>query len=573
MKRQKRQIGAVAALLALSVPVIWYMNNGQSVAAPPNKAPVASLVLNPPKGSAPLTVVADGSGSSDDKEVTSYGFSWGDGARSTPEPEATASHVYREPGTYTVKITVRDDNNRPATTEKTIEVVATAPGPDKPPVARVTASKSGPNDVVIDAGESVDGRRITGYQFDFGDGSRTVSQPASTVRHHYKKSGTYEIRTTVTDTSGATDTTMTTLAVTATTEPISSTKPTVVSFTFDDTFANQVQAADVLKSRGMKGTFYINSPRIGASSYMSRAQVDSLKTWHEVTGHTLTHADLPTVTTTEATRQVCDDRQALGGTGVSFAYPFGATNTTVKGITKNCGYANARGVGSLRSPGYGCLSCPTAETIPAADPYQIRTNKSVQSDTTVEMLKTYVTQAENDKGGWVPLVFHSICSGCATNAMDIGSFTAFVDWMATRPSSTQVKTMASVMGTPPSPTTTVTASPSPTTTTTTSPSPTTSPTTAAKSVTIGTQTRTINGTNVARLTDYLVRYTPAYGASTRTNQYGYEAEVIDGKVTKVASGVGNMAIPANGYVLSGHGTSKTWLATYANVGATVALNY
>jgi hypothetical protein len=37
-------------------------------------------------------------------------------------------------------------------------------------------------------------------------------------------------------------------------------------------------------------------------------------------------------------------------------------------------------------------------------------------------------------------------------------------------------------------------------------------------------------------------------------------------------GVGNMAIPAGGYVLSGHGTSRTWLKTYAKVGATVALD-
>ncbi len=34
-----------------------------------------------------------------------------------------------------------------------------------------------------------------------------------------------------------------------------------------------------------------------------------------------------------------------------------------------------------------------------------------------------------------------------------------------------------------------------------------------------------------------------------------------------------MAIPANGYVLSGHGTSNTWLRTYAKVGTRVTLRY
>jgi hypothetical protein len=93
---------------------------------------------------------------------------------------------------------------------------------------------------------------------------------------------------------------------------------------------------------------------------------------------------------------------------------------------------------------------------------------------------------------------------------------------------------------------------------------------AADGVTVKGQTHTLNGTNVARATDALVKYTPAYGTSTRTNQYGYEASVVDGVVKTVADGVGNMAIPTNGYVLSGHGTSRSWLRTYAQVGVPVS---
>ena len=583
-RRRRRAVLAGLSMLSLTmipVALMETLTSSQAAPVPPNTAPVADLVLNPPAGSAPLTVVGDGSGSTDDQEVVSYAFSWGDGKKTDPEPDATASHVYGEPGSYVVKLTIRDNRNRIATTSRTIEIAPpSVSAPDAPPVARVTAKKTASSDVIIDGGESVDDRGITGYRYDFGDGSRTVSQPSSTVRHHYKKSGTYEIRLTVTDTAGTTSTATTTMSITAAAEPTSPLKSTVVSFTFDDTFANQVPAADVLKSRGLRGTFYVNSPRIGSSStYMSRSQVDAIAaSGHEIPGHTLTHANLPTVTATEAKRQVCDDRTALTGMGfqsISFAYPFGATNDSVKQITKGCGYVSARGVGSLRSPGYGCLSCDTAETLPATDPYEIRTNKSVQSDTTVEMLKTYVTQAENDQGGWVPLVFHSICSGCASNSMDIASFTAFTDWISTRPSSTQVKTVGEVMAGS-APTATATATPTPTATATATATPTPTPTTTAptvfKSVTIGTQTRALNGTNVARLSNYLVLYTPAYGASTKTNVYGYEAAVVGGKVTKVANGVGTMAIPSNGYVLSGHGTSRTWLSTYAKVGVTVRLN-
>lgn len=92
------------------------------------------------------------------------------------------------------------------------------------------------------------------------------------------------------------------------------------------------------------------------------------------------------------------------------------------------------------------------------------------------------------------------------------------------------------------------------------------------SVTVAGQTHALNGVNVYRSTNFLVEYTPAQGATTGTNQYGYEAAVVNGTVTKVANGVGNMAIPSNGFVLSGHGTSRTFLANNAKVGATVALD-
>lgn len=91
-------------------------------------------------------------------------------------------------------------------------------------------------------------------------------------------------------------------------------------------------------------------------------------------------------------------------------------------------------------------------------------------------------------------------------------------------------------------------------------------------VTIDGVSRVVDGINVYRKTNFLVLYDPDHGASTGTNQYGFEAQVIDGKVTKIENGVGNLTIPVNGYVLSGHGTSRTWLKTRAQVGDTVQVN-
>ena len=82
---------------------------------------------------------------------------------------------------------------------------------------------------------------------------------------------------------------------------------------------------------------------------------------------------------------------------------------------------------------------------------------------------------------------------------------------------------------------------------------------AADNVTVAGQAHVLNGVNINRAANFLVEYTPARGARTGTNIYGYEAAVVDGKIITVADGVGNMAIPANGVVLSGHGTARTFL--------------
>jgi hypothetical protein len=94
-------------------------------------------------------------------------------------------------------------------------------------------------------------------------------------------------------------------------------------------------------------------------------------------------------------------------------------------------------------------------------------------------------------------------------------------------------------------------------------------------VKIGTATRPLTGTNIARATNALVRYTPAFGTSTKTNQWGAEVTVVGGKVTafvnRTTSGAPAATIPTNGYILSGHGTARDWLAAYAKIGSTVML--
>lgn len=63
----------------------------------------------------------------------------------------------------------------------------------------------------------------------------------------------------------------------------------------------------------------------------------------------------------------------------------------------------------------------------------------------------------------------------------------------------------------------------------------------------------------------LMIYTPAYGAQTGTNQAGWEAVVENGVTVRLNAG--NSSIPANGFVISGHGSAAQWLTRFGKVGS------
>ncbi|MDR3802708.1 MAG: phosphodiester glycosidase family protein, partial [Veillonella sp.] len=64
----------------------------------------------------------------------------------------------------------------------------------------------------------------------------------------------------------------------------------------------------------------------------------------------------------------------------------------------------------------------------------------------------------------------------------------------------------------------------------------------------------ITSVNTGRKENALTLYTSAYGPSTKTNDFGYEVTVANGKV--VSGQKGNSKIGENQYVLSGHGESR-----------------
>ena len=131
----------------------------------------------------------------------------------------------------------------------------------------------------------------------------------------------------------------------------------------------------------------------------------------------------------------------------SFAYPFGDKDSVTRQIVIDCNYNSARESGGLRTP-TGSSGNPYAESVPPADAYAIRTHGSVQDTTSLATLQAYVLRAEENGGGWVPIVFHHICDGCGeTFAITPANLAAFLDWLAQRASrGTTVVRMDTVIG-------------------------------------------------------------------------------------------------------------------------------
>ena len=67
----------------------------------------------------------------------------------------------------------------------------------------------------------------------------------------------------------------------------------------------------------------------------------------------------------------------------------------------------------------------------------------------------------------------------------------------------------------------------------------------------------VDGVNVSRGNNQMILYTPEYGETTGTNEYGYEIVVENDVITKL--GGNNSAIPADGYVISLHGSTANWM--------------
>ena len=163
--------------------------------------PTAALTATPCSGTAPVAVTVDASGSTEGSAaIVDYTFDFGDGTVVDAGGSPTATHTYANGRSYPVIVTVTDAIGLSDTALTVVHIAKPATL-----TAELTLSQTnGPAPMTVTADGSNSARAsgpITGYTFDFGDGTVVGPQAAATAGHTYATPGTYTVTLTVTDAS------------------------------------------------------------------------------------------------------------------------------------------------------------------------------------------------------------------------------------------------------------------------------------------------------------------------------------------------------------------------------------
>ncbi|MCJ7582443.1 MAG: PKD domain-containing protein [Candidatus Aminicenantes bacterium] len=182
-----------------------YRDIFHTIAGQTTASPVALFSATPSQGAPPLSVYLDASASYDpDGQITDHSWVFGDGTTGSGE---ITSHTYTQVGTYTIQLTVTDNEKNTSRTTKKITA-------GTPPVASFTATPpTGPSPLTVrfDASASYTSNgSIASYHWDFGDGT---SGSGITTTHIYTNISTRTATLTVKDSNGLESSATTTIQI------------------------------------------------------------------------------------------------------------------------------------------------------------------------------------------------------------------------------------------------------------------------------------------------------------------------------------------------------------------------
>ncbi len=287
-------------------------------------------------------------------KIIEYNWDFGDG---TPAAKTrTASHSYKEPGTYVVTLSVADEDGEKAesTKEITVKAEATKPTAAITTVPALDSSNNSlegkvPFEVSFSGSKSTDSDdNIVDYEWDL-DGDGKTDEVGENIKYTYTKVGNFSVTLTVTDADGNTASSTATVVtkqqdiqarVTAT--PIQGTIPLTVEFDasgstypggkissyewdFGDGSQKRIDAANVTYKYTKIGTFTANVTAIGDDNKRATTEISI-----NVRPVSLTACFSPTRTEGNAPLTVIFDPRCSTGTIAKYNWNFGDGETTQK---------------------------------------------------------------------------------------------------------------------------------------------------------------------------------------------------------------------------------------------------
>ncbi|TQV89046.1 S8 family serine peptidase [Aliikangiella coralliicola] len=205
-------------------------------------------------------------GSSDsDGSIVSWSWDFGDtNSASTQNPV----HSYASAGTYSVTLTVTDNEGAQDSTTQNVTVSDSS---NQPPQAAFTYSANNLDISFTDQSSDADGN-IVGWSWDFGDSNNASSQNPN---HSYATAGTYTVTLTVTDDDGAQSSTSQQVTVTAPPANINLTVSTVSIWIFTQVSLNWNGATGTNIDIYENGSLYTTTANDGAWSEWRIGTVNS----------------------------------------------------------------------------------------------------------------------------------------------------------------------------------------------------------------------------------------------------------------------------------------------------------
>ena len=117
-------------------------------------------------------------------------------------------------------------------------------------------------------------------------------------------------------------------------------KHKALTMSYDDGRIQDRRLVRIFNDHGIRGTFHLNSGRIGEDNRVTEEEIPALYLGHEVACHTVTHPTISRCPLPEVTAEVLEDRKALeritGSPVRGMSYPNGSYSEEIVKMLPAC---------------------------------------------------------------------------------------------------------------------------------------------------------------------------------------------------------------------------------------------